>query len=73
MNSMGWIGVILWGVFLTGLGLLGLAPTPDSQGALGDQTVVLLISVGLITCLLGALGVCGLLSWVPGMQEEQKT
>lgn len=73
MSSMGWIGVILWGVFMTGIGLLGLSPTPDTPGALQDQTVVALISIGLVTCLIGALGVCGMLSWIPGLRDEQKT
>lgn len=71
MNSMAWIGVILWGVFMTGIGLLGLAPTPDTPGALQDHTVMLVISVGLVTCLLGALGVCGMLAWIPGLREEK--
>ena len=73
MNSKAWIGVILWGVFMTGIGLLGLAPTPDTPGVLQDQTVMALISVGLLTCLIGAMGVCGLLSWIPGLRNEQKT
>lgn len=73
MKNLGWIGVILWGVFMTGLGLLGVsANAPDSVGTAQEQGVMLLTSAGLITCLVGALGVCGLLSWIPGLRGEQK-
>ena len=73
MNGMGWIGVILWGIFMTGIGLVSVSTVPDVPGAMPDQAVVMLVSVGLLTCLIGALGVCGLLSWIPGLREEQKS
>jgi len=38
-----------------------------------EQGVMLLISLGLVTCLLGALGVCGMLAWIPGLRGEQKS
>lgn len=73
MNGMGWIGVILWGVCMTCIGLLGVpAPAPVPAGDVQEQGVMLLISLGLIVCLIGALGVCGMLSWIPGLREEQK-
>lgn len=73
MNSMAWIRVIVSGVFMTGIGLFAVAPTPDSAGPLPDQAVLLLISLGLLTCLIGATGLCGMLAWIPGLREEQKS
>ena len=68
MNSLAWIGIIVWGIFVTGCGLgtLGMADAPP-------QDVALLIAGGLLTCLLGAIGLLGLMGWIPGLRGEQKS
>jgi hypothetical protein len=73
MNSLAWIGIILWGVLLTGFGLA--SATPVHGAAAGDvaaQDVVFLIAGGLLTCLIGVTGLMGFLGWIPGLRKEQE-
>ena len=56
MNSLAWIGIILWGLLLTGFGLVS-APSPQAATAdMAAQDVFFLITGGLLTCLIGFLG-----------------
>jgi hypothetical protein len=73
MNSMAWIGIILWGVLLTGFGFLSAAPTPEAGGELAAHDVFFLITGGLLTCLIGFAGLIGFMGWVPGLRKEQKS
>ena len=68
MNSIAWLGVIAWGLFVTGCGL-GTAGTADTQ----PQDLAFLIVGGLVTCLVGAVGLLGVMGWVPGLRTEQKS
>ena len=65
MNSFAWIAVIVWGLFVTGCGL-GMN---DAQ----PQDVAFLLAGGLLTCLVGAVGLLGFMAWVPGLRSEQKS
>jgi hypothetical protein len=60
MNRNAWIGVIASGTLLSSLGLFVVEP------ALAPVSVMLLLTCGLLTCLAGALGLAGLIAWVPG-------
>ncbi|QJE03011.1 hypothetical protein HH212_25990 [Massilia forsythiae] len=73
MNSLAWIGIILWGVVVTGFGLLSTAAMPHAEsGSMAAQDVVLLIGGGILTCLIGLTGLMGYMGWIPGLRKEQK-
>jgi len=73
MNSLAWIGIILWGLLLTGFGLLNTGSAPQPATDLAAQDVFFLITGGLLTCLIGFLGLIGFMGWVPGLHKEQKS
>jgi hypothetical protein len=72
MNRLTWIGSIAWGVFVTGFGLTGVG-----SGAAGDgiqpQDVMFLLAGGIVTCLIGVVGLLGFMGWIPGLRIEQKS
>lgn len=71
MNSLHWIGIIIWGLFVTGFGLTdgGATATEGAQ----PQDLMFLIAGGLVTCLIGVIGLVGFMGWVPGLRTEQKS
>ena len=74
MNSVAWIGIILWGLLLTGFGLVSAGPVPQAApGDMAAQDVFFLIAGGLLTCLIGVLGLMGFMGWIPGLHKEQKS
>jgi hypothetical protein len=74
MNSIAWIGIILWGVLLTGFGLVSAGPAPQAGSAdIAAHDVFFLISGGLLTCLIGFTGLMGFMGWMPGLRKEQKS
>jgi hypothetical protein len=73
MNTLAWIGIILWGLLLTGFGLASAGPAPQATAAdMAVQDVFFLITGGLLTCLIGVLGLMGFMGWIPGLRQEQK-
>ena len=72
MNSLAWIGIIVWGIVVTVFGLTMAGP-PEAQANMQAQDVVFLITGGLLTCLIGMLGLIGLMGWLPGLRNEQKS
>jgi hypothetical protein len=73
MNSLAWIGIILWGLLLTGFGLASAGAAPQPATDLAAQDVFFLITGGLLTCLIGVLGLIGFMGWIPGLHKEQKS
>jgi hypothetical protein len=74
MNSLAWIGIILWGLLLTGFGLASAGPGPQAATAdMAAQDVIFLITGGLLTCLIGCTGLMGFMGWIPGLHKEQKS
>ena len=71
MNSLAWIGIILWGVLVTGFGLASAGPA-GSAADVQPHDVVFLVAGGIVTCMIGLAGVAGLMGWVPGLYKEQK-
>jgi hypothetical protein len=69
MNSLAWIGIILWGLFVTGFGLANVAP-PDAALDVEAHDVIFLIAGGLLTCLIGCTGLMGFMGWIPGVKKE---
>ncbi|NHQ90366.1 hypothetical protein [Janthinobacterium lividum] len=62
-----WLGFIGGGILATALGFcaLDLAPAPVFG-------VMLLLTGGMVSCLAGAVGMAGMLAWIPGMDGEQE-
>jgi hypothetical protein len=74
MNSFAWIGIILWGLLLTAFGLSSAGPAYQAgAGDMAAQDVFLLVTGGLLTCMIGSIGLTGFMSWLPGLRKEQKT
>lgn len=73
MNRLAWIGIIAWGILVTGFGL-GFAGAPAGAAAeVEPHDVVFLVAGGFVTCLIGVTGLLGLIGWIPGLRKEQKT
>lgn len=71
MNSMAWIGIIVWGLIVTAFGLLSAHPPGEAaSGGLQAQDVVFLVAGGLLTCLIGVTGLLGFMGWIPGLKKE---
>jgi glucose uptake protein GlcU len=76
MNSLAWIGIIAWGLVVTGFGLFSATPLEQAVGPaseLAAHDVIFLVSGGLLTCLIGIVGLLGFMGWIPGLQIEQKS
>jgi len=71
MNSLAWIGIILWGIIVTGFGLMG-AEAPAGGGDMAAQDVIFLVAGGILTCLIGFTGLMGFMGWIPGLQRGAK-
>ena len=71
MNSLAWIGIIIWGVVITGFGLLSAEPPSEASGTLQAHDVVFLVAGGMLTCLIGVTGLMGLMGWIPGLRTEK--
>jgi hypothetical protein len=50
-----------------------MAGPPEAQANMQAQDVLFLITGGLLTCLIGMLGLIGLMGWLPGLRNEQKS
>jgi hypothetical protein len=72
MNRLAWIGIIVWGILVTGFGLASAGPAPGADPELQPHDVIFLVAGGLVTCLLGVTGLMGFMGWVPGLRKEQK-
>ena len=72
MNSMAWIGIIAWGLVVTGIGLFSAAP-PELAPDVAAHDVFFLLSGGLLTCLIGIVGLLGFMGWVPGLRPGNKS
>jgi len=67
MNSLAWIGIIVWGLVVTGFGLVSATPPLEQAGELAAHDVFFLVSGGLLTCLIGIVGLLGFMGWIPGL------
>jgi hypothetical protein len=74
MNSIAWVGIILWGLLITGFGLVSAGPSPQPGSAdIAAHDVFFLITGGLMICMIGFVGLMGFMGWIPGLRKEQKS
>ena len=73
MNTMTWIGIIVWGMIITGFGLAAAGTPTGIQPELQAHDVVFLVTGGLLTILIGIAGVLGVMGWIPGLRKDQKS
>jgi hypothetical protein len=74
MNSIAWVGIILWGLLITGFGLASAGPVAQPGGTgIAAHDVFFLITGGLMICLIGCVGLMGFMGWIPGLRKEQKS
>jgi hypothetical protein len=73
MNSLAWIGIILWGILIAGFGLAAAGAPNGASPDLQPHDVIFLIGGGFVTCLIGAAGLMGVMGWIPGLHKEQKS
>ena len=66
-----WLGFIGGGMLATALGFcaLDLAPAQASAPVFG---VMLLLTGGMLSCMAGAVGMAGMLAWIPCMDGGQE-
>lgn len=69
MNKLYWIGIIVWGLLIAGCGLTSAGAGEAQQ----PQDVLFLLAGGLLTALIGLLGLCSFLGWMGGRTTEQKS
>lgn len=72
MNSLAWTGIIVWGIVITFFGLLS-AGAPSAHPEMRAHDVVFLVTGGLLTVMIGTIGLMGFMGWIPGLRKEQKT
>lgn len=76
MNKRSWSGIIAWGIFVTcvGLGTMGPARMVANSFtyAAPDQEVIFLLAGGIVTCLIGFIGMGGVMGWIPGFIQESR-
>ncbi len=64
-----WLGFIGGGMLATALGFCALDLAPAAGGA-PVFGVMLLLTGGMFSCLAGAVGMAGMLAWIPGMAGD---
>ena len=65
-----WLSFIGGGMLATILGFCALDLAPGG-GAAPVFGVMLLLTGGMLSCLAGAVGMAGMLAWLPGMAEAE--
>jgi len=73
MNSLAWIGIIVWGLVVTAFGLVSAGPPAELGQELAPHDVMFLVVGGLLTCLIGIVGLLGFMGWIPGLRSEQNS
>ena len=73
MNNLTWIGIVVWGLIIAGFGLLSAAPVPAASVTdVQAQDVLFLMSGGLMTSMIGAAGLLGLMGQRAGVAKITK-
>jgi hypothetical protein len=74
MNKHSWGGIVIWGVCVTCFGLSAIIATnivtSSSGSAALDQEEIFLLTGGIVTCLVGLIGMIGSMGWNPGLTRN---
>ena len=74
MKAVHWIGIIVWGVLLTAFGIVSADPAlPACDAAMQAHDVVFLLAGGLVSCLIGTVGLLGTMGWIPALQQIEES
>ena len=67
MNKHMWGGIVVWGIFVT---FFGLGAMNSVHAAAPDQEVIFLLAGGIVTCLIGSIGLIGLMARIPAFDRQ---
>lgn len=76
MNKQIWVGIIIffWGIGVTGFGLGMMNPVGDEADffrfTAPDQEVIFLLAGGIVTCLIGLVGLVRCIGWIPEIDRQ---
>jgi hypothetical protein len=73
MNHLVWIGIIMWGALVTGFGIFSMPAEPGAGDGMQAHDVLFLLVGGLISLLIGILGLLGVMGWIPGLQPGRES
>lgn len=76
MNKQSWGGIIAWGIFVTCIGLGTMSPARVAANSFAyaapDQEMVFLLAGGMVTCLIGFIGLLGIMGWIPDFNQKSR-
>lgn len=61
MNNLTWSSIVIGGVVIAAFGLLSATPVVNGVAGVQAQDVLFLMSGGLVTSMIGAAGLCGMM------------
>ncbi|MDB5764784.1 MAG: hypothetical protein JWQ21_3779 [Herminiimonas sp.] len=74
MNKHIWGGIIIWGIFVTCFGVGAMNPASIAANyftyAAPDQEMIFLLAGGMVTCLIGLIGLIGFTGWIPVSNQQ---
>ena len=73
MNHFIWIGIIAWGILVMGFGIATVPQAVPGEAPMPAHDVLFLLTGGLLSCLIGLLGLCGMMRWLPWFREENQS
>jgi len=75
MKKSIWIGILAGGFVLTALGFDIAGNGSDGAtftASLSAFSVLFLLTCGILTCMLGLIGLSGLMCWIPGLDDNAR-
>jgi hypothetical protein len=74
MNKRIWGGIIIWGIFVTCFGFGTMNPASNVANSFAYsapiQEVIFLLTGGIVTCLVGIVGLICFMGWIPGFSKQ---
>lgn len=74
MNKHSWSGIIAWGMFVTVVGLGAIQSAPAAANSFSyagaDQEMIFLLAGGMVTLLIGLVGLIRFIGWIPGFNQQ---
>lgn len=73
MNHRTWLGMILWGLVMFAIGLASTPVPSAADAAVPAQDALFLVTGGMLSCMIGLLGLCGVMGWIPAFRKEKQS